>query len=346
MIRAVKTFAYTGITSRFSQISARIFGKISYICAIWPNGPKLILRLPTMIFSRYLPSLLAVAALFTVSCSGRTAAGDNRPEVTVTILPLKYLVHEITGDDFAIEVLVPSGASPETFEPTPKQYIRLNESQMVFATGLIDFENALLARMEHKERLVDLSRGVELMAGSCSHDRAAEARSRAAAAKGLPHGIDPHIWTSPRELRIMALNAYEAIMTQYPDSTKYTATYKALDARLRNLDDTCQAMCEASPTKAFVVYHPALTYFARAYGLEQIAVETDGKEPSARELARLIDRAREAKVTALLYQSQFPRSVVEVVARDIGVECREIDPMAENVEQNILDIARTITGVQ
>lgn len=299
-----------------------------------------------MIFSRYLPSLLAVAALFTVSCSGRTAAGDNRPEVTVTILPLKYLVHEITGDDFAIEVLVPSGASPETFEPTPKQYIRLNESQMVFATGLIDFENALLARMEHKERLVDLSRGVELMAGSCSHDRAAEARSRAAAAKGLPHGIDPHIWTSPRELRIMALNAYEAIMTQYPDSTKYTATYKALDARLRNLDDTCLAMCEASPTKAFVVYHPALTYFARAYGLEQIAVETDGKEPSARELARLIDRAREAKVTALLYQSQFPRSVVEVVARDIGVECREIDPMAENVEQNILDITRTITSVQ
>ena len=104
-----------------------------------------------MIFSRYLPSLLAVAALFTVSCSGRTAAGDNRPEVTVTILPLKYLVHEITGDDFAIEVLVPSGASPETFEPTPKQYIRLNESQMVFATGLIDFENALLARMEHEK---------------------------------------------------------------------------------------------------------------------------------------------------------------------------------------------------
>ena len=144
----------------------------------------------------------------------------------------------------------------------------------------------------------------------------------------------------------MARNAYEAIMTQYPDSTKYTATYKALDARLRNLDDTCRAMCEASPTKAFVVYHPALTYFARAYGLEQIAVETDGKEPSARELARLIDRAREAKVTALLYQSQFPRSVVEVVARDIGVECREIDPMAENVEQNILDIARTITGAQ
>ena len=311
MIRAVKTFACTGITSRFSHIGTRIFGKISYICTIWPNGPKLILRLPTMIFSRYLPSLLAVAALFTVSCSGRTAAGDNRPEVTVTILPLKYLVHEITGDDFAIEVLVPSGASPETFEPTPKQYIRLNESQMVFATGLIDFENALLARMEHKERLVDLSRGVELMAGSCSHDRAAEARSRAAAAKGLPHGIDPHIWTSPRELRIMARNAYEAIMTQYP-----------------------------------VVYHPALTYFARAYGLEQIAVETDGKEPSARELARLIDRAREAKVTALLYQSQFPRSVVEVVARDIGVECREIDPMAENVEQNILDIARTITGAQ
>ena len=77
--------------------------------------------------------------------------------------------------------------------------------------------------------------------------------------------------------------------------------------------------------------------------MEQIAVETDGKEPSARELARVIDRARAAHVTALLYQSQFPKSVVEVVARDIGVACREIDPMAEDVEGNILEITRTIT---
>lgn len=294
----------------------------------------------------YIASFIAAALLF-VSCGGNSTT-DNRPTVTATILPLKYIVEQITGQDFAVEVLVPAGASPETFEPTPKQYIRLNESQMVFATGLIDFENALLARMERNDRLVDLSRGIELMAGSCSHDhhshKAEEGRDHAA--EGMPHGIDPHIWTSPQELRTMARNAYEAIMLRYPDSVKYTRSYEALDARLRDLDNECRAMCEASAVKAFVVYHPAMTYYARAYGIEQIAIENDGKEPSARELARVIDRAREARVTALLYQSQYPRSVVEVVARDMGVECREIDPMAEDVVQNIIDITRTITGRQ
>lgn len=299
-----------------------------------------------MRFTAYISSLLAAASLVMASCSEAPAKADGRQTITATILPIKYIVEQIVGDDFAVEVLVPTGASPETFEPTPKQYIRLNESQMVFATGLIDFENALLSRMEHKDNLVDLSRGIELMAGSCSHEHheAIAARGRESAAKGMPHGIDPHIWTSPRELRTMARNACEAIIQRYPDSVKYRRAYEAFDARLRDLDHKCQAMCEASPTKAFVVYHPALTYYARAYGMQQIAVESDGKEPSAKELARLIDRARAAHVTALLYQSQFPRSVVEVVARDIGVECREIDPMAEDVERNIIEITRTVTG--
>ncbi len=299
----------------------------------------------SMKFTAYISPFLAAASLALVSCGGGAATADGRQVMTATILPVKHIVEQIVGQDFAIDVLVPAGASPETFEPSPKQYIRLNESQMVFATGLIDFENALLARMERRDYLVDLSRGIELMAGSCSHGdhKAIAACGREAAAKGMPHGIDPHIWTSPRELRTMARNVYEAVMMRYPDSVKYTRSYEEFDGRLRRLDDECRAMCEASRTKAFVVYHPALTYFARAYGLEQIAVETDGKEPSARELARVIDRARAAHVTALLYQSQFPRSVVEVVARDIGVECHEIDPMAEDVENNILEITRTIT---
>lgn len=290
--------------------------------------------------------LLAASAVIVTSCGSSHADRDDRPAMTATILPLKHIVEQIVGQDFAIEVLVPVGASPETFEPTPKQYIRMNESQMVFTTGLIDFENTLLARMERKDNLIDLSRGIELMAGSCSHDHpaAVAARSREAAAKGLPHGIDPHIWTSPRELRTMARNACEAIMLKYPDSAKYRHAYEAFDKRLQQLDSLCRTMCDASRTKAFVVYHPALTYYARAYDMEQIAIEDDGKEPSARELARIIDKARAAHVTALLYQSQFPRSVVEVVARDIGVECREIDPMAEDVEQNIMRITRTITG--
>ncbi len=299
-------------------------------------------------------AFLAAVALCTASCTGSHGAAPA--EIEVTILPLKYIVESITDDDFRVDVLVPSGASPETFEPTPKQYIALNEAQMVFSTGLIDFENALLARMRDKDRLINLSRGIELMEGSCSHghQHGTEHHDDGDEHDGEPdihedhaghgHGIDPHIWTSPRELRIMARNAFEAIARQYPDSAKYRTAYVSLDQRLEQLDARCRQMCEASESRAFVIYHPALTYFARAYGMEQIAVENDGKEPSAKHIARIIDEARDKGVTCLLYQSQYPRSVVEVIAGDMGVECREIDPLAEDAEQNITAITKLITG--
>ena len=155
--------------------------------------------------------IVALILALTVQSCGGTRKDDARADIAVTILPLKYIVENITGDDFRVDVLVPSGASPETFEPTPKQYIALNEARMIFSTGLIDFENALLSRMEHKERLVNLSRGIDLMEGSCSHDHshaeaAHDAEEHEHAEEEHLHGIDPHIWTSPRELRIMARN--------------------------------------------------------------------------------------------------------------------------------------------
>lgn len=142
----------------------------------------------------------------------------------------------------------------------------------------------------------------------------------------------------------MAQNAYEAIIAEWPDSTKYTDNYNALIHTLNELDTECANLCATSPAKAFVIYHPALTYFARAYGLEQIAIEDDGKEPSAKHLAEIIDKAKAMGVKCLLYQTQYPRSTVEIIAKDMGVECQEINPLEENVVENIIAITRTITS--
>lgn len=288
--------------------------------------------------SIYYIALLTTTLLF-VACGERVYAPQN--DIIVTIQPLKYLVEQITGDDFKVDVLVPASASPETFEPTPKQFISLNEAAMVFSTGLIDFEVSLTERMRNNENLINLSHGIELMEGSCSHNH--HAHHSHEGHKGHHHGIDPHIWTSPRELKTMAQNAYEAIIAEYPDSTKYTDAYNDLIHRLNELDLQCATMCQASSAKAFVVYHPALTYFARAYGMEQIAIESDGKEPSAKHIAKIIDQAKAKGVKCLLYQSQYPRSAVEIIAKDMGVECREINPLEENVIANITNITHIIT---
>lgn len=284
-------------------------------------------------------TLLSATLLF--ACQSHRA--EQNAEIVVSIAPLKYIVEQITADDFEVDVLVPAGTSPETFDPSPRQMQNLQDASLLFTTGLIEFEQNIVERLENKSNIISLSRGIELIEGSLSHEQHA-AEHHAEDGHSHHHGTDPHIWTSPRELKTMARNAYEAIIAQYPDSVKYTAAYNDFAAQLENLDRMCADMCQASATRTFVVYHPALTYFARAYALEQIAVEEDGKEPSARHIATLIDKAHKTGVTCLLYQKEFPRSVVDVIARDMGVQAQEIDPLKENVVENIAEITRLITS--
>lgn len=282
--------------------------------------------------TKYIYKVLSLVALTTLllACGGRSE--HHNADIIVSIEPLKYIVEEITEGDFRVDVLVPQGTSPETFDPAPRQIMALDKAQMVFAVGLIDFEQALLKRVG--KNITNLSDGVELMAGACSH--AHEGHHH--------HGIDPHIWTSPRELKIMAYNTHKRIMQQYPDSVKYTKAYEALVQELDSLDRECELKISTSDTKAFAIYHPALTYYARAYNIEQIAIEADGKEPSAKHIANIIDKAHDKAIRTLLYQVEYPRSVVDVVAKDMGIEPKEINPLASNPLQFIKDVTNAITG--
>lgn len=305
-----------------------------------------------------------------VGCAEAPKTDSNT--LYVSILPLKSIVGGIVGDDFDVRVLVPAGASPETFEPTPRQFVDLNRARLIFNVGLIDFETTLLGKIEARDKVVDLSRGIDLIAGSCSHAHNKVARAHELHAAATPeeqqtagshaaatpgerqlagshaatpapqahghchaHGIDPHIWTSPRALQRMAANAYEAIHALWPDSVKYTENHARLQEQLAALDARTAGKIAASGVRYFIVYHPALTYYARDYGLQQVAIEDDGKEPSARALARLIEQARRDSVRTIFYQSQFPASAVEVIARDIEAQSVAIDPLKEDVIANI-----------
>ncbi|WP_288170283.1 zinc ABC transporter substrate-binding protein [uncultured Alistipes sp.] len=273
---------------------------------------------------------------FLSACSPQPASQEKT--LYVSILPIRSLVKEIVGEDFRIEVLVPPGASPETFEPTPRQFIGLNEAQLVFNVGLLEFETALLDKIEDRTKIVDLSRGIVRIEGSCAH----------AGRNGSDHahGVDPHVWTSPRALQRMAKNAYEAIHARWPDSAKYTANHARLQEELRQLDLRTAEKIARSGIRYFIIYHPALTYYARDYGLRQEAVEADGKEPSAKRLTALIRQARKDGIGRILYQNQFPVSVVETIARDIGAECTEIDPLREDAIANIDSITDLIVRPQ
>ncbi len=286
------------------------------------------------ILSRLLPIFIA---LLLFGCAERKVVVENR--AIVSIAPLKPLVENILGDDFEISVLVPQGASPETFEPTPKQLREVESARFVFGTGLLEFEQELLHRIARNEQIINLSQGIELIAGTCSHAHHAHHDHSC----GHAHGIDPHIWCSPKSLGKMAENTYNAIASEMPDSTRYGERYTTLCIKLLELDEEVSELCRQSPRSTFFIYHPALSYLARDYGLTQVAVEHEGKEPSAKHLANIIKQARTEGVKHIFYQSEFPASSVEVICKDTNTTAVEINPLEENIFDNIRQIATLIT---
>ena len=274
-------------------------------------------------------AILLICALMVVGCSEKVE--NNKKTIYVTITPMQSLIEEITMGDFDVEVIVPKGASPETFEPTPKQVTAFGSAEFIFSTGLIDFEQSLVKRINGTAELVNLSEGIELIAGSCSHGH-----------HHHHHGVDPHVWTSPRALRTMVSNAHRAIMAHYPDSVKYTEATLRLLERIDELDTHCATRIEEAGVEAIMIYHPAYTYYARDYGIEQIAIEHDGKEPSLRQTTSLIERAKEHGVKTIFRQPQYSEDKVRAIANDAEAEIITTDPLSEDILGEIERITEII----
>jgi zinc transport system substrate-binding protein len=281
---------------------------------------------------------IAVAIITLTACGGSESNKSNK--LIVSISPLKYIVESITGDDFDVSVMVPDGASPETYTPTPQQLIDMEQAELVFTAGLIDFETELAKKISNTHdynKIIDLSRGIALIeGGSHSHGNdTGEDKHR--------HGTDPHTWTSPEQLKFISHNVYNAVMALHPDSVKYTESYQKLLKKLEDVSAEIRAKIAASDTKYFIIYHPALSYYARDYGIEQVSLENEGKEPSAVYMSEIAARGRKDKLKYILYQRQFSEATVESLAADTGATPVAIDPLAEDIIGQLLYITDVIT---
>ena len=294
---------------------------------------------------------LLCALVVLTACNRQSAQPDNL--MMVSIEPLKYIVEGIVGDDFEVATIVPAGASPETYEPTPAQMEQLEAAQMVFAVGLIGFEQNTIERMTQSAdvQYVNLSEGVvpsvcehhaecQMVDKECVEAEKFHGEQCAHHAHSHTHGDrNPHLWTSPRMLRQMATTAYQHISRVWPDSVKYQSNYNSLMTRLDSLEVSVSRRLSEAPSRAFVIYHPTFGYLAAEHGLIEIAVETHGKEPSADHLRRVVDAARKLGAQKVFYQREFPRSVVEAVAAELQVEPIEVDILSGDVEAMIYGFA-------
>lgn len=270
--------------------------------------------------------------------AGCRADRPTETVLTASIPPIKYLVATITCNDFPVETLLPAGSSPESYAPTAQQIAGLERSALIFTSGLFDFEQEVLARTTGAgaaDRVVDLSAGIDLLTG---HTHATDDDTRHA------HHYDPHIWTSPERLKTMAANAYDAIHRRFPDSVRYTQAYAQLIGRLDEASRQIADRLAASDTHSFVIYHPALGYYAADYGCTQLALENEGKEPSAQHIESIIRRMEQEGIRTILYQQEFPVSVVQAVADDAHAAACPINPLAEEIVDELLRITDLITA--
>ena len=273
--------------------------------------------------------LLAVAAAFALAaCSGKESDSVKR-RLMVGIPAQKMLLEAIAGPDFEVESLFDAGTDPETIEPSMTRLRALGESEAYFKVGGFPVEEALLARVQQGGQKLNII------------DTGAEITRLADKAHGS--GGDPHIWTSPANLRKMAAPMLAELARLNPDAEQaYAERYAALQKRLEALERQCAARLRPHKGKAVVVWHPSLGYFARDFGLRQIALEPDGKEPTPRQMRDALEEARNAGAAVVATETGHSRERSEAVAGELGTKNIEINLLAEDIIAQINAIADAI----
>lgn len=274
--------------------------------------------------------LILATTLIVVACNSQKSS-NNEKTIFITIAPLQQLAKELTCGDFDIKLLVKQGASPESYEPTSADIAALQGADYIFSTGLISFEHSLIHQCDNGQ-IINLSEGIETIAGSCSHHHCNHS-----------HGVDPHIWTSPRELRTMVTNMRDALLDDYPDSTKYREAANTIIARLDSLDSYCTTTLAKSKSRAIMIYHPAYTYLAKNYGIEQIAIENEGKEPTPKQLVELVEKGRTLQIKTIFHQPQYSENKLRSIANELKAEIVITDPLAIDIENEIRRVVNIIT---
>ncbi len=285
---------------------------------------------------------LALSILFTISCSrSADSEPDAKVRVIVSILPQKAFVNAVGGDLVEVSSLIPPGGSPASYEPLPGDLIKLEKADIYFRIGHIPFERSHLEKFRNLNpelKIVDTSRYLELrfFGDHEEHSHAVEEHVHES-------DVDPHIWLSPPLVK-QQIDVIAAALCEFDSLHKNIYRHNAEDFKneLDALDDELNGLINNLPTKKLLVFHPAWGYFADRYGLQQIAIEQDGKEPTAAHLQHFIHDARQHKVKVIFVQSQFNRRIADSIAGEIGAVVVSIDPLAEDYLDNLKHIAYTI----
>ena len=255
------------------------------------------------------------------------AIASGKIKISVSVLPQAYFVEKIGGTRVNVQVMIPKGASPETYSPTPRQLMMLYDSKIYVKVGSPSFPfekkhfDSILKKHENMI-VVNMSAGVKYRKG------------------------DPHVWVAPATVKIAAVNIYKALSKIDPlNRSYYKKRLASFLNKIERLDNEIRALLAGKKGFSFMVFHPAWGYFADEYGLNQLSIAVSGKSPSASHIKNMIDIAREKNIRIIFVQKGFDVRSAGVIADAIGGKVLPIDPLAKNWLENMEDIAKILRDV-
>ena len=280
-------------------------------------------------------NFIYILIILCLSACKPSAQSEQKPTITVTLEPLRYFTEAIAGDQYEVVSMVPKGSSPESYDPTPQQLVNLSKSQAYFRIGYIGFEQAWMKKLEANcpnMKVYDTSKGIDLIRdkGHWHGDHFHEG------------GVEPHVWNSTQNALIIADNIYQALCEL--DSTHKEDYQKRLDVlkqTIRQTDANVRTLLENADS-TFLIYHPALSYFARDYGLKQVSIEEGGKEPSPAQLKALIETCRNENVHTIFVQQEFDQRNAQLIAHELGINIVSINPLSYDWVKEMIRIAEAL----
>jgi zinc transport system substrate-binding protein len=267
-------------------------------------------------------------------------------KVFVSILPQKYFVEKIGGDQVEIGVMVQPGANPAVYEPKPQQMVALAETQVYFAIG-VPFEAKWLEKIAatHREmKIVHTEAGIERIAIQSHHQHALESKLRGGEKESRHrHSViqDPHVWLSPPLVMLQARNILAGLLAVAgTHRSLFEANYRKFIMEIVDLDlELKQIFAVVEDRTEFMVFHPSWGYFASTYGLKQVPIELQGKEPKPGELQRLIQYGKERGIRVVFVQPQFSPKAAQTIAESLGGQIALADPLAHDWAENLRQVA-------
>lgn len=254
---------------------------------------------------------------------------EAKETVLVSVSPHKFFVEQIAGDTVDVLLMVPAGASAHTYEPTPKQMMEASKAAIWFFIGE-SFETKAMATLKSYRpeiRLIDLRENVDLISGEgCCQCHA--------------NAADLHFWLSPREAKKQAETIYKELVKAFPENSQdYKERYHHFTEKLATVDRDMQKMFQHSSQKLVLVSHPAYAYLCRDYGLKQLSIECEGKDPTPQQLTNILNSAKKAEVKKVFIQIQYGNKGARLIAEHLNAQLITLDPYSENYFESLKEIA-------